>query len=188
MLFRSRSKIESCLIEAAELADLVDPFVFVMELGDFSITYQAAGFLEDVKYLISAESALRESMLDSLHRAGIEIVSPTFMNQRQLEKSQMFIPKTSHAKESRASSPEDTRPEELMFDKADKAENEAKVEHQLEGVVDELEKLKKNETDESSKERGKAQLEELKQKKAELEEKIREQAERKESESKTGES
>jgi hypothetical protein len=141
-----------------------------------------------VKYLISAESALRESMLDSLHRAGIEIVSPTFMNQRQLEKSQMFIPKTSHAKKSRASSPEDTRPEELMFDKADKAESEAKVEQQLEGVVDDIEKLKKSETDESSKERGEAQLEELKQKKAELEEKIREQAERKESESKTDES
>jgi small-conductance mechanosensitive channel len=183
-----REKVHECLLAAAEQANLIDPFVFVMELGDFSIAYQAAGFLEDVKYLISAESALRESMLDSLHRAGIEIVSPTFMNQRQLEKSQLFIPQASHAKKSRASSPEDTRPEELMFDKADKAESEAKVGQQLEGVVDEIDKLKKSETDESSEERGKAQLEELKQKKAELEEKIREQAERKKAESKTGES
>ena len=115
--------------DAVAFADLIDPFVFVMALGDFSITYQAAGFLEDVKYLISAESALRESMLDSLHRAGIEIVSPTFMNQRQLDQERVFIPRPSLARKDVTSSPGDSRPEELMFDKAEKAESDAKVEH-----------------------------------------------------------
>ncbi|MBW2380297.1 MAG: mechanosensitive ion channel, partial [Deltaproteobacteria bacterium] len=92
-----RDTIEKCLIEAAENAGLTEPFVFVLELGDFSITYQTAGFLEEVKYLISAESELRECMLDALHRAGIEIVSPTFMNQRQLAADRMFIPEVRHA-------------------------------------------------------------------------------------------
>ncbi|MGB5283800.1 MAG: mechanosensitive ion channel domain-containing protein, partial [Polyangiales bacterium] len=41
-----REKVEKCLVEATEHAGLTDPFVFVLELGDFSITYQAAGFLE----------------------------------------------------------------------------------------------------------------------------------------------
>lgn len=172
-----RAKIEKCLREAAEHADLIDPFVFVMELGDFSITYQAAGFLEDVKYLISAESALRASMLDSLHREGIEIVSPTFMNQRQLDESRVFIPKATHAQKAPR---KDSRPEELMFDKADKAESDAKVEHQLEAVVDEIDKLKKSQSDEAGKDGGKARIEELKQEKVELQEKIREQSERKE--------
>ncbi len=183
-----REKVHECLLGAAEHADLEDPFVFVTELGDFSITYQAAGFLEDVKYLLSAESALRESMLDSLHRAGIEIVSPTFMNQRQLEKSQLFIPRASHAKKSRTSSAEETRPEELMFDKADKAASAAQVETELQAVVDEIEKLEQSESDESGKELDEAQIEKLKRKKAALERTIREQAERKEAESKTGES
>ena len=174
-----REKVEKCLLEAAEHADLIDPFVFVMALGDFSITYQAAGFLKDVKYLISAESALRESMLDSLHRAGIEIVSPTFMNQRQLDQERVFIPRPSLARKDVTSSPGDSRPEELMFDKAEKAESEAKVEHQLEAVVDEIDKLKKTPSDEEGKDRGKARIEELKQKKTELEDRMREQAERK---------
>jgi small-conductance mechanosensitive channel len=83
---------------------LTEPFVFVLELGDFSITYQTAGFLEEVKYLISAESELRECMLDALHRAGIEIVSPTFMNQRQLAAERVFIPEIRHATPSKLSS------------------------------------------------------------------------------------
>ena len=114
----AREKVEKCLVDAAEHAGLTDPFVFVLELGDFSITYQAAGFLEEVKYLISAESELRENMLDSLHRAGIEIVSPTFMNQRPLKPEQIFIPKQSYGAPKPAEADE-SRQVERMFDKAD---------------------------------------------------------------------
>ena len=31
-------------------------------------------------------------LLDTLHRAGVEIVSPTFMNQRQIKGERAFIP------------------------------------------------------------------------------------------------
>lgn len=168
-----REKVEKCLLEAAERAELSDAFVFVTELGDFSILYQVAGFLEEVKYLISAESALRKCMLDTLHKGGIEIVSPTFTNQRRLDPSQLFIPKSRVPK---AEDPRASRPEERMFDKADKAESEAKVEHQLEAVISEIDKLKKSESNDDA---TKAQIEALKEQKAVLDEQLRAQAEEK---------
>ncbi len=138
-----REKVEKHLLEAAENADLTDPFTFVLQLGDFSITYQVAGFLREVKYLISAESKLRENMLDALHRGGIEIVSPTFMNQRQLSTDQVFIPETKRAMKAEPHVAEEPRPEERMFDKAELAETESKAEQQLKDVVEELDALKK---------------------------------------------
>ena len=176
-----RENIEKCLLEAAENAGLTDPFVFVLELGDFSITYQAAGFLEDVKYLISAESKLRECMLDSLHRGGIEIVSPTFMNQRQL-KEQIFIPKGSERPKPEPSLADEPRPEERMFDKADIAEHEVKAEEKLKGVLDEIEELDKDHDGKVDEATFKARLSELEAKRAQLEAEIEQHKEQKEEE------
>ncbi len=147
-----REKVEKHLLEAAENADLSDPFIFVLQLGDFSITYQVAGFLAEVKYLISAESKLRETMLDALHGAGIEIVSPTFMNQRQLATTRVFIPKTARTIKAEPDAEEEPRPEERMFDKADLAETESKMEQELKDATEELDALKKA-NDEASKPR-----------------------------------
>jgi small-conductance mechanosensitive channel len=176
-----RERIENCLVEAAEHAGLTEPFVFVLELGDFSITYQAAGFLEDVKYLISAESKLRECMLDSLHRGGIEIVSPTFMNQRQL-KEQIFIPKGSERPKPEPSLADEPRPEERMFDKADIAEHEVKAEEKLKGVLDEIEELDKDHDGKVDEATFKARLSELEAKRAQLEAEIEQHKEQKEEE------
>jgi hypothetical protein len=173
-----RENIEKCLLEAAENAGLTDPFVFVLELGDFSITYQAAGFLEEVKYLISAESKLRECMLDSLHRGGIEIVSPTFMNQRQL-KEQIFIPKGSERPKPEPSLADEPRPEERMFDKAEIAEHEAKAEEKLKGVLDEIEELDKDHDGKVDEASFKARLSELEAKRAQLEAEIEQHKEQK---------
>ncbi len=171
-----REKIEKCLIEAAENAGLTDPFVFVLDLGDFSSTYQAAGFLEEVKYLISAESQLRVCMLDALHRAGIEIVSPTFMNQRQLAAERLFIPEVRHAAKSKPPAADETRPEERMFDKAEQAEMEAKAGHQLDDVVEELGELKKQDDHPDKEDR----VSELETRRAQLEAEVKEQQEQKE--------
>ena len=46
----SRTKVETLLLEAGERAGLKEPFVQVLELGDFSVNYRIAGFLEEVKY------------------------------------------------------------------------------------------------------------------------------------------
>jgi small conductance mechanosensitive channel len=177
-----REKIEKCLLEAAENAGLTDPFVFVLELGDFSITYQAAGFLEEVKYLLSAESKLRECMLDSLHRTGIEIVSPTFMNQRQLKPEQVFIPEGSRWSKPEPSLSAEPRPEERMFDKAESAEHEAKAEEKLKEVVDEMKKLDKDLEGKAGETASEARLRELDARRAELEAEIEQHKEAKEEE------
>jgi hypothetical protein len=59
-------------------------------------------------------------MLDMLHGAGIEIVSPAFMNQRPQKEGTRFIP-PQVAPPTAPVVPEQA-PEELIFDKADEAE------------------------------------------------------------------
>jgi small conductance mechanosensitive channel len=87
-----RKQIDKLLCEAAVAAKLQEPFVQVKQLGDFSVTYRVAGFLSDVKQLLTARSKLRARMLDALHGGGIEIVSPAFMNQRRLEQEALMMP------------------------------------------------------------------------------------------------
>ncbi|WP_135612692.1 mechanosensitive ion channel domain-containing protein [Methanococcoides sp. AM1] len=88
----SREQIEKALIKAAEKVDLENIFVHVVELGDFSVTYKVGGLLKDVSSLITKRSDLKKMMFDSLHEDHIEIVSPTFMNQRVYDKNILFIP------------------------------------------------------------------------------------------------
>lgn len=112
-----RNDVRQLLNEAAKEAGLTDTFVQVRQLGDFSVTYRVAGLLENVKSLISARSDLRESMLDALHHADIEIVSPNFVNTRTFEQDRRFIPRRSK----KSAAEEETVAEELAFDKADSA-------------------------------------------------------------------
>lgn len=88
----SRDQVEKALIKAAEKIDLENIFVHVVKLGDFSVTYKVGGLLKDVSSLITKRSDLKKMMFDSLHEAHIEIVSPTFMNQRVYDKNALFIP------------------------------------------------------------------------------------------------
>ncbi len=113
----SHQRVAEILSSAAAAAGLQDAFVHVRELGDFSVTYRVAGLLEDVQSLISARSRLRAAMLDALHAAGIEIVSPNFMNTRSVEAGQVFIPATA----AQAASPAQTQAEDVAFDKAEQA-------------------------------------------------------------------
>jgi len=113
-------EIKQLLIEAAEHAGLVEPFVRIRHLGDFSITYEVSGRLSDTKKFLGAKSALHRSILDTLHRAGVEIVSPNFMNQRPLKEGQVFIPDVG-AKEP-VETGRDRDPDTLVFDKADQVE------------------------------------------------------------------
>ena len=85
-------RVSDVLVAATEAMGLKDGFVHVRELGDFAVTYRVAGLLEDVQSLISARAQLRKAVLDALHAAGIEIVSPRFMNTRSIDDGQHFIP------------------------------------------------------------------------------------------------
>lgn len=146
----SHEKIEAALIKAAKAAGLQDPFVHVTTLGDFSVVYKVHGLLKDVKRILTAKSNLYKMILDCLHEADIEIVSPNFMNQRQVGDA-VFIPKKELKKipeKKQTQSPED-----LIFDKADQAENlefKKKRLTELEPKLEELdEQLKTAETEEA---------------------------------------
>ncbi len=105
------------LRDAAATVDLKDGFVQVRKLGDFAVTYRVAGLLEDVTSLISARSKLRVAMLDALHAADIEIVSPNFMNTRAIGENHKFIPAPSKKTAAEVQPVAET----VAFDKADEA-------------------------------------------------------------------
>lgn len=113
----SHHEVEQILQSAAEKIGLTDAFVQVIELGDFSISYRIAGFLSEPKQLLSARSNLCRQVIDSLHRGGIEIVSPTFMNQRQYRADEMFVSEVKAYQERQNRRTEQSH----VFDKAETA-------------------------------------------------------------------
>lgn len=112
-----RKDIEQKLLEAAELTGLENSFVHVEELGDFSITYKVGGLLKDVESLITARSDFRKNVMDSLHGADIEIVSPTYMNQRVFSTEHVCLPPKKEKGSKTVTQPE-VKAEEIIFDKA----------------------------------------------------------------------
>jgi len=133
----SRIKIEKCLLEAAKKAGLQDAFVLIIGLGDFSVVYEIHGLLHDVKRIMTAKSQLNGAILDVLHEADIEIVSPNFMNQRQTGET-IFIP----AKEKIIEKETTTKAaEDVIFDKANEAENIENRKQRLLEVEDKIKSL-----------------------------------------------
>ncbi|NQU26108.1 MAG: mechanosensitive ion channel [Candidatus Nealsonbacteria bacterium] len=134
----SHTEIDSLLTAAARDAELQEPFVQITELGDFSVTYRVAGFLTEVKQLLTVRSRLRLMMLTTLHRAGVEIVSPRFISQRRLHGSDRVLPPDSR----QPAAPHDGEvPEERIFDKADKAEEVERLRMQRDELAAEIEQL-----------------------------------------------
>ena len=121
------SKVDSLLLDAAKKCGLEDPFVQVLELGNYSITYKVSGILADVKSLLTARSNLCRYVLDSVHGSGVEIMSPTFMNQRSLADDLKVIPVKIKQKPKASSQ----TAEEVVFDMAEKAEQIEKTQQQL---------------------------------------------------------
>ncbi len=129
--------VEPLLIAAAKQAELEEPFVWIRELGNYSITYRVSGFLADIKNLLSARSNLCRAVLDQLHDHDVEILSPTFMNQRPVPAEHRLIP----AAPPPATDGEEKQkaPEDLMFDKAERAERLEGLRFRLEGEIEKLE-------------------------------------------------
>ncbi|HET8710241.1 MAG TPA: mechanosensitive ion channel domain-containing protein, partial [Spongiibacteraceae bacterium] len=134
--------IEQALLKAAENAGLEDAFVQIRNLGDFSVLYRLCGRLTNVHQIVSRRSQLRAAMLDALHAAHIEIVSPTFMNQRQLTPQQRFIPHPATAKATHDNG-EMANIEELLFDKAEKAHLAERARALRESIAIKIEELTK---------------------------------------------
>ncbi|MFQ3225826.1 MAG: small conductance mechanosensitive channel [Lentimonas sp.] len=135
------SDIKPKLIEAANAIELEEPFVRILELGDFAVSYRIAGFLSEVTQLVSARSKLNQAVLDSLHQAGIEIASPNIMAQRPMPDGQQFIPqKTKGQRPSVESTP---APDERIFDKAERAAEKERLSAEHDQISTELEVMEK---------------------------------------------
>ena len=155
-----RGHIEKALLAAAGGAALKEPFVRVLELGDFSVTYRVSGLLDEAKRIVSVRSRLNSMVLDALHDAGLEIVSPAFMNQRVLAAEKSFIPPRVRREKDDLSG----RVEKLMFDKAEAAEtieNLEQLHEDLKERVEELEKRAAEASTPSEKERLEQQAQSL---------------------------
>lgn len=131
-------KVSPLLIEAAEKSGLSDAFVHIIELNDFSVSYRVSGFLSEIKGLITARSNLLKEVLDSLHENNIEIMSPSFMNQRPQPPESTTIPKKYWVRPTEAA----VEAEEIVFDKAEKAQQRSTeiktLHHQLSELENEL--------------------------------------------------
>jgi len=126
----NQNKIKEALVLAAKSIDLEDPFVRVTELGDFSVVYKVYGLLKDAKTILTSQSKLNSALLDSLHDAGIEIVSPRFMNQKPVGDT-VFIPEKVRTKKN---PDESVAVERKIFDKADQAESIEKRKENLAAI------------------------------------------------------
>jgi len=171
----NRLKIEEALLEAAKNCELKEPFVHIISLGDFSIVYRIHGLLENVKSIISAKSRLTGHVIDSLHQAGIEIVSPNFMNQKQVGDT-IFIPQKYRTNNREVL--EENTPENLIFDKAEEAEG---IEKKKELLAEVEEKIKKGNEELKSVDNQelKQKLEKKIEKTKELKEKIEDRIDKK---------
>lgn len=138
----SHGKIEALLVQAAIEASLEEPFVEIIELDDFSIAYRVSGLLSEVKSMISSRSRLHANILDILHQANIEIMSPNFVNNRQIADQPPAIPTIeSHTATNSDDANEltdDKLPENIIFDKAEEAEQKEFKVHDLSEQINHL--------------------------------------------------
>ncbi|GJM32189.1 MAG: hypothetical protein DHS20C18_11900 [Saprospiraceae bacterium] len=168
------TQIAACLLDAADRAKLVDTFVYITELGDFSVVYQISGCSKDNERLLTHQSMLNEKVLDVLHEAKIEIVSPAFMNQRQVNK-QVFIPKKQIISDLNALEPESS-PEDILFDRAILAGSIEKKKEKFHEVLERIKEIEKHkqEADTTEQEKLDGQLTRAQNFKQELEKQIQE--------------
>ena len=142
-------RVSELLKEAAGNAGLEEPFVHVVELGNFAISYRVSGLLTEVKGLLTNRSRLKKMILDGFHANGIEIVSPNFMNQRVLPSDQQVVP---------AMVPEEPESvsaatiEAIAFDKADEAESLEKLRQRHGELKEALQQLQKRQGEAQEKE------------------------------------
>ena len=134
----SRHRVEKLLVQAALDTGLESPYVQIRQLGDFSVSYQVSGLLKEVNNLIDKRRDLRARTMDALHQAGVEIVSPNFINTRAFDKDQTFIPDDMIEPDEVVIA---ASPDSLVFDKAEKAESVSNLREKLVGLESQIRNL-----------------------------------------------
>jgi small conductance mechanosensitive channel len=111
----SRHQLEDLFVQAGEAAELQEPFVQVVDLGDYSVVYRVAGFLPEPCRLLASRSKLRGAILETLSEAGVEIMSPMYMARREVNEEPLLPHRINPSSRSKS------RPsaEDRVFDKAE---------------------------------------------------------------------
>lgn len=120
----SRHLVAKYLKEAAERAELVDPYVYILDLMDSAVHYQICGFLAESSSfaLLTVRSKLHAMILDVFHENRVEVASPSLGIQRDAGATQ-FLPPEEKRPIIVETGSETSFPEDIIFDKAKKAEN-----------------------------------------------------------------
>ncbi len=163
-----QTTIKKLLLQAAESIELQDPFVQVLELGDFSVLYRVAGLLQEPKKLLAFRSRLRSAILETMHQGGVEIVSPHFRNIRQFEPQKAFIPAPVRTPKEKTT---DAAPVDVVFDKAEVAESLTalkKEREEVDGLLKEARQAGKDAKEEEEKQQADQQVAELEARKEKL--------------------
>jgi len=127
----AHEEVERVLLAAAGATGLSDPHVLVLDLLDHAVSYRVAGFLQDVESILSTRSRLRKAVLAEARKAGMEIVSPRFMNQRPVTGA-VIAPEPAKPKAGQAQPEVGEKDfEKLVFDKAEDAQRIEQVEAKL---------------------------------------------------------
>lgn len=138
-------KIEALLLQAATDTGLEDPFVYIRQLGDSSIIFRVAGFLREVKQLLSVRSALRKNMVSVLHSADVEVVTPSYINQRRIAVADKVLGTgDSYIAGNKADAETDKLPESLIFDKAEIAEQVEILDDRKKLLLEKISKLEED--------------------------------------------
>lgn len=137
------SEVEPLMLEAAAGAGLSDPYVHIVALGDFSISYRVCGLLADLEAILTARSELHHQLLRILHGAGIEIVSPTITRHINQSAEHRIIPRASYA------APNDNAvlAESIVFDKANEIAKLESLRDELQARVQQLKKASDQDLD-----------------------------------------
>ncbi len=145
----SHHVLEDLFVAAARDVELIDPFVQMVELGDYSITYRVAGFLEDPHTLLACRSNLRMAIVDTLSDADIEIMSPMYIARRSVSDDPVIA-----QERSRSNRPQFRRTsEDLVFDKAESAGRLETARADLVAANDELGELRSQQSSASDEQR-----------------------------------
>jgi small-conductance mechanosensitive channel len=141
----SRNQVEKLLIAAAKDTGLKNPFVFVLELGNNWVKYEANGLLEDTDKMVIVESNLRKNILDRFNSAGVEILSPDYINLKKFALSKKILPPKSHKASKEEVIQDAKKAESVMFAKAKEEEESAKRHEMLKVKILEAMKEKMSE-------------------------------------------
>lgn len=115
-----RGRVKELLLEAGSGIGLVEPFVRILKLGDYSVEYKLGGLLLEVDGFLSTHTKLRGAMLDALHAGGVEIASPTILSTRRFGSGDPFVP-SAEPPSPLAGEEVESSFESLAFDKANRA-------------------------------------------------------------------